>query len=348
MVARIAWVFALVLVFSSFAFAPSAIAQDAEDDTITSESLSIPNLDETGNTVKAGSSVDTTSTSGGKVTLFGLIKTGGWSMWILLGLLFALLFLIVLNLANLLKGNFAPPILASNLSGDMESANLDGAVEHCKTKPCCLAGAVLAGLAQITTRGYGVIDTERFEHHVSDACARFNRSRARGVNYFSILAQAAPMVGLLGTVSGMIKAFQNIGREGMSDPSKLAGNIGEALVTTAAGLIVALPAIFCYFIFRERLRSLVATTEDKAFELFELLRHTVVSNNIPADQAMKTPAASSPAGATRPTAPAPTASQPLQATAKKAAATQPLKTSAAPTASQKLATAKPKLNTPKK
>ena len=58
------------------------------------------------------------------------------------------------------------------------------------------------------------------------------------------------MLGLLGTVSGMIKAFSIISQGGMGDPGKLAGSIGEALVTTATGLVIAIPAMIAYFIFK--------------------------------------------------------------------------------------------------
>ena len=58
------------------------------------------------------------------------------------------------------------------------------------------------------------------------------------------------MLGLLGTVSGMIKAFQTIGSKGMGKPQELAGNIGEALVTTATGLIIAIPCMLAYYYFR--------------------------------------------------------------------------------------------------
>ena len=66
----------------------------------------------------------------------------------------------------------------------------------------------------------------------------------------SVIGATAPMIGLLGTVSGMIKAFQTIGTQGMGKPEVLAGNIGEALVTTATGLIIAIPAMLFYYSFR--------------------------------------------------------------------------------------------------
>jgi biopolymer transport protein ExbB len=70
------------------------------------------------------------------------------------------------------------------------------------------------------------------------------------INYLSMLGSVSPMLGLLGTVSGMIKAFQNIAMGGMGKPEVLANNIGEALITTAAGLIIAIPAMTFYFIYK--------------------------------------------------------------------------------------------------
>ena len=70
------------------------------------------------------------------------------------------------------------------------------------------------------------------------------------IDYLSVIGATSPMIGLLGTVSGMIKAFQTIGTQGMGKPEVLAGNIGEALVTTATGLIIAIPAMLFYYGFR--------------------------------------------------------------------------------------------------
>ena len=72
----------------------------------------------------------------------------------------------------------------------------------------------------------------------------------KSINYLSIIGGTAPMLGLLGTVSGMIKSFSIISQGGMGDPSKLAGSIGEALVTTATGLVIAIPAMIAYFVFK--------------------------------------------------------------------------------------------------
>jgi biopolymer transport protein ExbB len=77
----------------------------------------------------------------------------------------------------------------------------------------------------------------------------------RWIQYLNVIATIAPMVGLLGTVSGMIGAFQTIAAGGMGKPELLAGDIGEALITTATGLTIGIPAMIGYFVLRNRLDS---------------------------------------------------------------------------------------------
>jgi len=79
------------------------------------------------------------------------------------------------------------------------------------------------------------------------------------INYLSIIGGTAPMLGLLGTVSGMIKAFSVISQGGMGDPGKLAGSIGEALITTATGLVIAIPAMMAYFVFKNNFIKTLST-----------------------------------------------------------------------------------------
>lgn len=86
-------------------------------------------------------------------------------------------------------------------------------------------------------------------------------SRVESVlSYLSMIAAAAPMVGLLGTVSGMMGAFQVIGAGGMGQPERLAADIGEALITTAAGLAVGIPAMVAHGVLRNRLNERLRET----------------------------------------------------------------------------------------
>ena len=72
------------------------------------------------------------------------------------------------------------------------------------------------------------------------------------INYLSVIGVVTPMMGLLGTVTGMIKAFSTLGASGIGDPSSLSGAIGEVLVATASGLIIAIPAFGMFYYLRSR------------------------------------------------------------------------------------------------
>ncbi len=254
-----------------FWLAPTLSAQDGLD-------LNIPGLEE--ETAPAPSPSDSSGDAGastGPVNLLDMIKAGGWSMWVLGTFSLVLIGLLVFCSIDLQKRNFHPDALVSALQSDMESANLESAAGKLKGGDNCLSSTLQAGFGHISEFGYETLGTDKLDDIMAGATKRFNRGRVRTINYFSVLAQAAPMMGLLGTVSGMIGAFGKLSQGGTGDPSKFAGNISEALITTASGLVIALPAIFCYFIFRDRLQSLVAECDEKAEELMAHLRRAVAT-----------------------------------------------------------------------
>ena len=90
------------------------------------------------------------------------------------------------------------------------------------------------------------------------------------VNYLNVFATIGPMLGLLGTVTGMIQSFDMLAA-GKSEPSDLAGGIGEAMITTAGGLFVGIPAMFCYFYFRNLLSIVVADIQKRVTFMIDLL-----------------------------------------------------------------------------
>ena len=151
----------------------------------------------------------------------------------------------------------------------MNSFNLRHALQAAKEHPSYLGQMLGRSLPNLDPADHETLGREKVQEAMGDYALRANGHYMLWVNYFSIFAQAAPMLGLLGTVSGMIKAFSAMGREGMGDPTLLAGHISEALVTTATGLIIALPALFCYFVFRNRLTQLIGQCIDTADELID-------------------------------------------------------------------------------
>jgi biopolymer transport protein ExbB len=93
----------------------------------------------------------------------------------------------------------------------------------------------------------------------------------RFINALGTIASMSPLLGLLGTVSGMIRTFNDITAQGVGNPQVLAGGISEALISTAAGLVVAIPAVIGYRFLRSRVESLVVQMEKEAMKLVQAI-----------------------------------------------------------------------------
>lgn len=94
----------------------------------------------------------------------------------------------------------------------------------------------------------------------------------RNMWILSIVAHATPLLGLLGTVTGMIQAFQAVAIHGTGDPAVLAGGISQALITTAGGLIVAIPALICYNYFNKKIDESINEMEKASAEIINFFR----------------------------------------------------------------------------
>ncbi len=94
----------------------------------------------------------------------------------------------------------------------------------------------------------------------------------RYINVVGTIAAIAPLLGLLGTVFGMIKAFDVISIQGVGNPSSLAGGISEALITTAAGLVVAIPTFVLYRYLANKADALIVEMEEHSIRMVDLLK----------------------------------------------------------------------------
>ena len=114
---------------------------------------------------------------------------------------------------------------------------------------------------------------------VEDAVAEFTINESRKnmvwINYIALIAQAAPMLGLFGTVYGMVNAFGVLSATGAAEPAELAGDIQIALLTTFWGLLTAIPSLVAYFYFKNRLNNLVAEAHHTSEELINASIQTV-------------------------------------------------------------------------
>jgi len=94
------------------------------------------------------------------------------------------------------------------------------------------------------------------------------------VGILSTIANLTPLLGLLGTVSGMIKTFNVISVQGVGNPAPLAGGIAEALITTATGLCIAIPTLVCHRILKDKAESLIFEMEENSIKLIEIMENS--------------------------------------------------------------------------
>ena len=137
-----------------------------------------------------------------------------------------------------------------------------GAYQAMKASESPYASVVRAGLGSV---GYGKNATEESILFEVD---KINSTLQTRINYLSVIGVCTPMIGLIGTVTGMIKAFDTLGNSGIGDPSKLAGAIGEVLVATASGLFIAVPAFMMFYLLRNKLQGAIHHVENEAVRLF--------------------------------------------------------------------------------
>lgn len=133
-------------------------------------------------------------------------------------------------------------------------------------------GEVLAAALEHRDRRREVI-----KEAVEDAGRQVVHSLERFLNTLGTIAGVTPLLGLLGTVIGMIRVFSAIMLHGVGDPNEMAGGISEALITTAAGLSVAIPTYFFYRYFRGLVRDYVLQMEAQALKLLQAIEHGQIS-----------------------------------------------------------------------
>ncbi|MFK5985993.1 MAG: MotA/TolQ/ExbB proton channel family protein [Pseudomonadota bacterium] len=128
-------------------------------------------------------------------------------------------------------------------------------------------------LGRILANGLKNINHEReiMKESIEEAGRQVAIELERYLNTLGTIASITPLLGLLGTVIGMIKVFAVITTAGVGNPAVLAGGISEALLTTAAGLSVAIPSVMFYRFFRRRVDELLLLMEDQAIYLIEVL-----------------------------------------------------------------------------
>ncbi len=205
-----------------------------------------------------------------KTNLLELIKTGGWAMWPLGGFSFFMVALIIQNFVSLRTKTLLHTEMMPDLLKMMLEKKCKTALIYCRKNPSMFANTFGAGLERCLD-GEEEINFKKVHESVEEASVEQLSKLMKPIDYLSIIGASSPMLGLLGTVSGMIKAFNTMGTTGMGKPELLAGNIGEALITTATGLVIAIPSMFFFFYFKKGFQKTLATLGRNIGFLFDAL-----------------------------------------------------------------------------
>ncbi len=184
-----------------------------------------------------------------ETSLIEMYKTGGWAMYPLTLLSVGMVGLIVYNALAVQSDRILQPQLVPEIDQALEGLDIEQAKALCESNPGPLTNIIQAGLSRTDISDYNM---EQVKEAMEEASAEELSGPYLLINYLSIIAALSPMVGLLGTVSGMVKAFNVIKTEGAGSAQELAGNISEALITTATGMIIGIPAMFFFFFFKNK------------------------------------------------------------------------------------------------
>ncbi|MBM79513.1 MAG: TolQ-type transport protein [Planctomycetaceae bacterium] len=191
-----------------------------------------------------------------------LIRAGGAIGFIIAGLSVAMLALIVEHLFSIRRTALMPPGLAESVHQHLSHDHVSEGEQQCKLQPSFLSHILAAGLAEVEI-GYSSV-----EKAMEDASVEQTARLLRKIEYLSVIGTLAPMLGLLGTVWGMILAFLEFEAKANPQVAELAPGIYKALVTTLMGLGVAVPALASFAIFRNRIDELAGEAALTAGHVF--------------------------------------------------------------------------------
>ena len=197
--------------------------------------------------------------------MFDLIVKGGIFMYPIIFCSIVALAIFLERLWVLRRKNIIPQDFVNNVEGLLNKQKISEAVFLCQNDMSSIAKIFLAGLRS-TQKGMWLV-----KEAIEERWSREATILEKNVDILSTIANLTPLLGLLGTVSGMIKTFNAISVQGIGNPAPLAGGIAEALITTATGLCIAIPTLVCYRFLKDKASSLIFEMEENSIRLVDLM-----------------------------------------------------------------------------
>ncbi len=197
--------------------------------------------------------------------MYEIVIAGGWLMLPIIACSIVALAITIERFWTLQKERVTPKYLAAKIWQWSKDGKLDEnrILQIRKSSPL---GRILA--AGLLNQNY---DREIMKESVEETGRHVAYELQRFLNTLGTIAAISPLLGLLGTVIGMIQVFSVITSVGVGDPGELAGGISQALITTAAGLCVAIPSLIFVRYFRRKVDGLIVGMEEEAIKLIEVM-----------------------------------------------------------------------------
>jgi biopolymer transport protein ExbB len=203
----------------------------------------------------------------GNASLGKIIMGGGVIGWLIILLSIVSLALAIEHFVTIRRDKLVPPELIDEIEALFEEEEYQEALELCESEPNFLTNILSAGLPKINA-GFDAMEKAMDEVAEEEAIKLHQK-----VGWLSLIGNIAPMMGLFGTVYGMIMAFNEITRLGQAvQPQDLSKGISTALITTLFGLFVAMPSLFFFFVFRNKVIKVSLEITAIADDLVERFR----------------------------------------------------------------------------
>ena len=195
--------------------------------------------------------------------MFEIFKAGGPLMWVLLCCSMVSVTIIIEKFWSLSKNSVVPARLQSQIEELVKNQSIPANKIEMIRQHSPLGEVLAAGIANVS---HG---RDEMKQAIEESGRYVVHRLSRFLNTLGTIASISPLVGLLGTVIGMIKVFTAITSTGVGDPSVLSGGISQALITTAAGLAIGIASLMFYRFFRGRVQELTVTLEQNALRIVE-------------------------------------------------------------------------------
>ena len=195
------------------------------------------------------------------MSLIQVFESGGPVMWPLVVCSLVALAIIIERLVNLRASKILKPTIVERVTGLVEGGRADRAAQVCRDNPGIYTNIVLAGLERAPDGEVAAREA------VEDAGRHETAKLTRYLGALGTIVGISPLLGLLGTVTGMINVFKTIAEVGTGQAGQLSNGISQALITTATGLLIAIPTLVAYNFFQGKADAIVTEIEQESLRV---------------------------------------------------------------------------------